>query len=209
MMPRARTPCLRTSQRLVLISTLLLALLRALDRSQDGAFAPSVWGERRISRIPRNFFNEVIKQTPDFMGKRRQDAAAALAKAKIALEEALDLQAKGLSHPGTWYQVTTEGEDGIGIRDEPELDGGRTGEDLVKGTRFDVDEIIETDGEPTFLRLADGKGYVFDTSPIDPENPSVKKLEGVFEGGKTIAELEEDVKEARRVFDEIRGGARR
>eukprot|EP00930_Biecheleria_cincta_P049586 TRINITY_DN34787_c0_g1_i1.p1 TRINITY_DN34787_c0_g1~~TRINITY_DN34787_c0_g1_i1.p1 ORF type:complete len:536 (+),score=84.93 TRINITY_DN34787_c0_g1_i1:38-1645(+) len=86
---------------------------------------------------------------------------------------------------GLFYKVTTDEPYGIGIRDEPAVESGRTGVDLIRGTIFEVDEIVETEGGPTFLHLADQRGWVFDTSPIDPEHPSCKKLSDI-EPGCTI-----------------------
>lgn len=77
---------------------------------------------------------------------------------------------------GLYFRVTTEGAYGIGIRSVPDINGPRTGEDLIRGSVFEVDEAIEVEGEPTYLRLADGRGWVFDTTPLDPENPSVQNI---------------------------------
>uniref|UniRef100_A0A7S4WAH3 2Fe-2S ferredoxin-type domain-containing protein n=1 Tax=Alexandrium monilatum TaxID=311494 RepID=A0A7S4WAH3_9DINO len=83
---------------------------------------------------------------------------------------------------GLFYRVITQGPYGIGIRAEPDVDGPRTGEDLIRGSVFEVDDILETEGGPTYLHLADGRGWVFDTTPIDPENPSVQSLADVEAG---------------------------
>ena len=83
---------------------------------------------------------------------------------------------------GLFYKVTTDEPYGIGIRDEPCVESGRTGEDLIRGTIFEVDEIVEIEDGPTFLHLADQRGWVFDTSPIDPEQPSCKKLRDIEPG---------------------------
>lgn len=77
---------------------------------------------------------------------------------------------------GLFYKVTTDGPYGIGIRETPDVAGARTGEDLIRGTVFQVDEIIEQEEGPTYLHLADNRGWVFDTSPVSPENPSVRVL---------------------------------
>lgn len=86
--------------------------------------------------------------------------------------------------PGTglFYKVSTTNPYGIGIREEPDIDSARTGEDLLRGSIFQVDEIVETEGGFTYLHLADGRGWVFDTSPIDPENPSVQCLDRIDPG---------------------------
>jgi len=83
---------------------------------------------------------------------------------------------------GLFFLVTTESPYGIGIREEPDVNGPRTGEDLIRGSVFEVDDIIEMEDGPTYLHLADQRGWVFDTSPIDPENPSVQNLADVDPG---------------------------
>ena len=149
------------------------------------------------------FLGELTPELPDFSGKKRQAAAQRLAEARMALEEAQSLQAEGASS-GLWYQVVTEGEDGIGIRKEPDLKGERV-EDLVRGSVFEVDDVVQTEDEPIFLHLKDGRGWVFDLTPVDPETPTVKRLEGVYANGKTLQELEEEVRQARLALDKIRG----
>ena len=144
--------------------------------------------------------------TPDLSGQKRKAAAQRLAEARMALEEAQELQASGASS-GLWYQVVTEGEDGIGIRKTADLKGERV-EDLVKGSVFEVDDIVQNDGEPIFLHLKDGRGWVFDLTPVDPETPTVKRLEGVYANGKTLPELEAEVQQARLDLDRIRGARR-
>jgi len=83
---------------------------------------------------------------------------------------------------GLYFRVVTKGAYGIGIRTEPDVGGPRTGEDLIRGAVFEVDDVVQIDGEPLYLRLADGRGWVFDTSTIDPENPSVQNLADVEPG---------------------------
>eukprot|EP00930_Biecheleria_cincta_P101894 TRINITY_DN93546_c0_g1_i1.p1 TRINITY_DN93546_c0_g1~~TRINITY_DN93546_c0_g1_i1.p1 ORF type:complete len:218 (+),score=28.91 TRINITY_DN93546_c0_g1_i1:33-656(+) len=157
------------------------------------------------SRIVRYLFQGGAKlEMPDLSGDKRKAAAMKLAMAKQALEEAQEFIASGASDD-RWYRVTTEGDDGIGIRETPDLEGARTGDDLKRGTIFEVTEVLEREDYPTFLCLADGRGWVFDTSPVDPENPSVQKIEGMFGTGQTLAELERDVEEARLELDSIRG----
>jgi len=82
------------------------------------------------------------------------------------------------AQPGTgnYYRVITNGPFGIGIREDADIESQRTGEDLVRGTVFEVDEVRPTEDGPTYLHLADGRGWVFDMSPVDPENPSVQNL---------------------------------
>eukprot|EP00419_Tripos_fusus_P021875 CAMPEP_0172719878 /NCGR_PEP_ID=MMETSP1074-20121228/75758_1 /TAXON_ID=2916 /ORGANISM="Ceratium fusus, Strain PA161109" /LENGTH=513 /DNA_ID=CAMNT_0013545277 /DNA_START=63 /DNA_END=1604 /DNA_ORIENTATION=- len=83
---------------------------------------------------------------------------------------------------GLHYRVVTKGAYGIGIRTEPDVAGPRTGDDLIRGDVFEVDDVVQIEGEPLYLRLADGRGWVFDTSTIDPENPSVQNIADVDPG---------------------------
>lgn len=77
---------------------------------------------------------------------------------------------------GDYYKVVTTNKYGIGIRSVPDFNGPRTGQDLMPGTIFEVDEIIEEEEGYTYLHLVDNRGWVFDTRPVDPENPSVLPL---------------------------------
>mmetsp|Transcript_43915 Transcript_43915/g.82038 ORF Transcript_43915/g.82038 Transcript_43915/m.82038 type:complete len:519 (+) Transcript_43915:47-1603(+) len=93
--------------------------------------------------------------------------------------------ATGGKQPGSgyFYKVTTESPFGIGIRDEPDIDGPRTGEDLIRGSVFEVDEIVEVeDGDVTYLHLADQRGWVFDNSPREPDTPCVINLAEIEPG---------------------------
>ena len=47
---------------------------------------------------------------------------------------------------GYFYKVTTENPYGIGIRDEPDIDGPRTGEDLIRGSVFEVGNDLAAHG---------------------------------------------------------------
>lgn len=156
---------------------------------------------------PSNFLQNVISETPDLSGDRRQKAAKRLAEAKFALEEAVELREAGVPGKGIWYKVVTDGEDGIGIRKAPRMDGPRV-EDLVRGTVFEVDDIVQKEGKPVWLHLEDGRGWVFDLTPVDPDTPTVVRIENAYDDGKTIEELEADVEAARSEFDRIRGGKR-
>ena len=162
-----------------------------------------------LNLYPANsaFIGNVVSESPDLSGDRRQKAAKRVAEAKELLDEALELQAAGVPGKGLWYRVITEGEDGIGIRKAPRMDGPRV-EDLVQGSIFEVDNVIQKEGKPIWLHLEDGRGWVFDLTPVDPDTPTVERIEGAFDDGKTIAELEADVKAARLEFDRIRGGKR-
>ncbi|CAE7745548.1 TATDN3, partial [Symbiodinium pilosum] len=92
--------------------------------------------------------------------------------------------ATGGRQPGSgyFYKVTTESPYGIGIRDEPDINGPRTGEDLIRGAVFEVDEMVEVEDELTYLHLADQRGWVFDNSAVDPENPCVINLAEIEPG---------------------------
>lgn len=83
---------------------------------------------------------------------------------------------------GTFYKVVTDGPYGIGVRAEPDKDGPRTGQDLIRGTIFEVDEIVEEKGKPTYLHLADDSGWVFDMRPVEPESDTVMNLDEVEPG---------------------------
>lgn len=53
----------------------------------------------------------------------------------------------------------------IDIRSSPDINGARTAEKLHPGDVFEVSEEIPSAAGVTFLRLADGRGWVFDTKP--------------------------------------------
>lgn len=96
---------------------------------------------------------------------------------------------------GIFYKVVTEGPYGIGVRDEPDMDSPRTGQDLIRGTIFQVDEVLEPEeGEegPTFLRLADGSGWAFDLN--DSNTPTVMNLKDA-EPGCTLTMWRGDAEE--------------
>lgn len=78
---------------------------------------------------------------------------------------------------GIFYQVCTKSVYGVGVREEPDFFSARTGKDIRRGEVFEVDDIVPVDGGPTYLKLADGTGWVFDTRPVDPDNPSVKNVD--------------------------------
>ncbi|CAK9071806.1 unnamed protein product [Durusdinium trenchii] len=81
---------------------------------------------------------------------------------------------------GYFYKVTTENPYGIGIRDEPDVDGPRTGEDLIRGSVFEAADLVQED--LTYLHLADQRGWVFDNSIFEPENPCVVNLAEIEPG---------------------------
>mmetsp|Transcript_6535 Transcript_6535/g.15998 ORF Transcript_6535/g.15998 Transcript_6535/m.15998 type:complete len:483 (+) Transcript_6535:58-1506(+) len=80
---------------------------------------------------------------------------------------------------GLYYRVVTENPHGIGIRVEPDVNSQRTGEDLVRGAVFQVDDVVHSDDGPTYLHLADGRGWVFDMTPVTSDCPSVQNLQDV------------------------------
>ncbi|CAJ1446992.1 unnamed protein product, partial [Effrenium voratum] len=83
---------------------------------------------------------------------------------------------------GYFYKVTTENPYGIGIRDEPDINGPRTGEDLIRGSVFEVDELVEVEDDLTYLHLADQRGWVFDNSVLTPDDPCVVNLADIEPG---------------------------
>eukprot|EP00929_Paragymnodinium_shiwhaense_P118978 TRINITY_DN90879_c0_g1_i1.p1 TRINITY_DN90879_c0_g1~~TRINITY_DN90879_c0_g1_i1.p1 ORF type:complete len:227 (+),score=64.70 TRINITY_DN90879_c0_g1_i1:72-752(+) len=161
----------------------------------------------RGERIARRFFNSVFGDTSlDVTGSDKDYAREAVLKAMKALADAEELQQ--LAKNDNMYVVTAEGEFGIGIRETPALDGPRVGEDLPGGEIFEVSEVIKKDGEPTWLKLADGRGWVFDMSPVDPENPTAKKLaeDQRFQNLEEIVEgLRLGVQEAKADLASVRG----
>jgi ferredoxin len=83
---------------------------------------------------------------------------------------------------GQFYRVVTEGPYGIGVRTKPFKDAARTGQDLLRGTIFEVDEVVEREDDPwTWLHLADNSGWVFDTK--DPAIPAVQNIKDKDPGG--------------------------
>jgi len=133
--------------------------------------------------------------------EERKEAAADLAEAQEMLQRARTVF---VNPDALYYIVTTESEDGIGIRETPDLKGARTGDDCAQFEFVEVDEIVEAEGEPTFLHLKDGRGWIFDTSPIDPDNPSAQRVAPCTL--EDLKQAEAAVMEAKRVFHEVRGG---
>jgi len=84
---------------------------------------------------------------------------------------------------GIYYKITTDSPYGIGVRAEPDAQGPRTGDDLARGAIFEVDRVIPVEGGPDYLRLADGRGWVFDTTPLDGEDGTCKRLRYEDRGG--------------------------
>eukprot|EP00434_Breviolum_minutum_P020669 symbB.v1.2.018223.t1/scaffold1421.1/size119699/4 len=73
------------------------------------------------------------------------------------------------------YQVTAEG---IAIRTLPDERSPRTGEILREGEKFTAVEAVDgIDNDPRlYLRLPDGRGWVFNDEKIYPGMPSVKLI---------------------------------
>jgi len=76
--------------------------------------------------------------------------------------------------PCSWYCVAFIS--GIDIRCDPHVDGRRTGVILPRGAVFAVSESIMGYDGRVYLRLADGRGWVFDDTALIPEDPSVVKV---------------------------------
>eukprot|EP00440_Ansanella_granifera_P029080 gb/GFBE01031587.1/.p1 GENE.gb/GFBE01031587.1/~~gb/GFBE01031587.1/.p1 ORF type:complete len:866 (+),score=210.91 gb/GFBE01031587.1/:1-2598(+) len=88
------------------------------------------------------------------------------------------------------YEVCAEG---IAVRTLPDERSPRTGQILREGERFIAVEAVEgVDGDQRlYLRLPEGKGWVFDDEKIYPGLPSVKL---VAVGGVSLEETPEPVK---------------
>jgi len=73
--------------------------------------------------------------------------------------------------PPVWYRVAFCG--GISARVGPDVDAPRTGAILPCNEVFPVCEAVVGQDQRIYLRLADGRGWVFDDSLLVPEDPSV------------------------------------
>lgn len=78
------------------------------------------------------------------------------------------------THELLWYVVTFIS--GIDIRTHPDVDGPRTGIILPQHTVFSVSDVVRGRDGRVYLRLADGRGWVFDDSSHFPSDPSVRQL---------------------------------
>lgn len=74
----------------------------------------------------------------------------------------------------SWYCVAFIS--GIDIRADPHVDGRRTGVILQRGAVFAVSECLMGYDGRVYLRLADGRGWVFDDTALIPEDPSVFRV---------------------------------
>lgn len=70
-----------------------------------------------------------------------------------------------------WYRVAFCG--GICVRAAPDVDAPRTGLTMPCNEVFAVSEAIQSADHRMYLRLADGRGWVFDDSALFPEDPAV------------------------------------
>ncbi|CAK0860637.1 unnamed protein product [Prorocentrum cordatum] len=73
-------------------------------------------------------------------------------------------RAGALARPTRWRYEAADGK-GAGIRKAPSIDAERTGDVLASGEVFAVSEEKEGRGGVTFLRLQDGRGWLFDRKP--------------------------------------------
>lgn len=223
-----RSKLLRRSVLLV-VAAVVLTLSAACSRIVCGhSFGvANGYGSRRIQAlvrdsrshvnlIARRFFDKVdfnpggSTKKLDNMGKGKswaQKATALQLQDCVAeLDTARQLQAS-MRAGGKIFAVTTESTNGIGLREGPEMDGPRTGDDLVKGSIFEVDQFVEKGpGEPVFMHLKDGRGWVFDNTNVKGvTQPCVQRISSIDD--KSIAEYEENVERAKKEYAEARGAS--
>lgn len=74
-----------------------------------------------------------------------------------------------------WYRVSFIG--GIDVRTGPDVNAPKVGITLPCNHTFAADQYFHGDAQDRrlYLRLADGRGWVFDDSAIYPDNPSVRR----------------------------------
>jgi hypothetical protein len=75
--------------------------------------------------------------------------------------------------PVAWYRVAYLG--GISVRSAPSIEAPCTGIILPQNETFPVSEEIPGADGRTYLRLCDGRGWVFDDTALMPHDPSVKR----------------------------------
>lgn len=93
----------------------------------------------------------------------------------------------GKASPATHY-FKVHGGKGIGIRFEADIDATRTGRIIENGESFGVCEIREGSGKQRYLRLADGRGWVFTHGPVGQEIAAETSWEqAIGDLDKTIA----------------------
>merc|ERR1740130_2502254 len=66
-----------------------------------------------------------------------------------------------------YFKVTGKEGRAIGIRTGPSVDATKIRQCVEDGEVFGVCEIVETEGLQRYLRLADGRGWVFTHTPAD------------------------------------------
>jgi len=71
----------------------------------------------------------------------------------------------------SWYRVAYLG--GIQLRSAASVDAPRTGQTLVCNEVFAVAEEVRGTDARIYLRLSDGRGWVFDDAALIPQDPSV------------------------------------
>lgn len=72
---------------------------------------------------------------------------------------------KRAAEDGKYWKYTPPDGKAIGIRKEPKFDAERTGANVEAGESFAVVEEKKAEEGVTFLKLADGKGWLFDRKP--------------------------------------------
>eukprot|EP00931_Biecheleriopsis_adriatica_P061903 TRINITY_DN37249_c0_g1_i1.p1 TRINITY_DN37249_c0_g1~~TRINITY_DN37249_c0_g1_i1.p1 ORF type:complete len:457 (-),score=103.72 TRINITY_DN37249_c0_g1_i1:47-1417(-) len=93
-----------------------------------------------------------------------------------------------------WRYIGSDGR-ALVIRTEPAIDGARSKEGLQPGEFFYVSEEQEGDSDVTYLKLQDGRGWVFDSKPgvgVLCENVKAKlwHYEGVGDGQPLVIRSE-------------------
>jgi len=92
--------------------------------------------------------------------------------AAVSVEHILPL---GPAPSSTWYQVAFCG--GISVRVAPDVDSPRTGMTLPCSDVFAVSETILGNDRRIYLKLSDGRGWVFDDSMLIPDDCSVVMIQ--------------------------------
>jgi len=87
----------------------------------------------------------------------------------------LELPQQAIQAPVVWYRVAFCG--GISARVAPDVDAPRTGATLLCHEVFAVAESVLGADQRVYLRLLDGRGWVFDDSMLVPEDPAVVRME--------------------------------
>lgn len=77
----------------------------------------------------------------------------------------------GSGAPERWYRVAYAG--GINLRCDASIDAPYTGVTLQQTETFPVSEELQAPDGRIYLRLSDGRGWVFDDSALMPHDPAV------------------------------------